>query len=349
MRILTVAVLLVALMMGITPTLADGYLGAFGKVVLKALKEYDIPVTPDDVLMEPAVFNFTGHPIPQRPSEDPGIGDLNRGLYDFVREDVNRAMPTNLQIVVVADVMSVTMIAVTGLDGECRVGNGFKSSRAKAWYRVTVHVRRVERGELMSQWLSFPVLQDSDWDLKFKGGWLFYRGITLRLELHREGAGLLLDRSIPVLPYPPYSAEDIQVYGGMMEWNMPEPNAFTRCDGVRRVLDTDDMPLAIQYGDHTLAVFVHGVDLLTERVAGNVRKFYDFGVSAKVHVWFNGSEGNEAYWRNAWFADHMNGSSLKLPSALTLYRIGEAETDGKGTNAPDSSSIGEKRQEEEMP
>lgn len=321
----SVFLLLLAIVVAL-PTMADGSWWGLGKIVCKW---YGTSVTADDAQMEPTVFDFVGDPVPKRPVHDLAV-------YEFIHKDVNRVMPTNQPIVVVADVMSVTMVAVTGLDDKCRSLSGSKSL---AWYRVTVHVRRVERGELMSRWLSFPVLQDSDWDLKFKGGWLFYRGITLRLELHREGAGLLLDRTIPVLPYPPYSAEDIQVYGGKMEWNMPEPNAFTRCEGVRRVLDTDDTPLAIQYGDHTLAVFVHGIDLLTERVAGNVRKFYDFGVSAKVHVWFNGSGGDEAYWRNAWFADHMNGSSLKLPSTVTLHRIGEAETDGKGTNAIHSSTV----------
>lgn len=320
----SVFLLLLAIVVAL-PTMADGSWWGLGKIVCKW---YGTSVTADDAQMDPTVFDFVGDPVPKRPVHDLAV-------YEFIHKDVNRVMPTNQPIVVVADVMSVTMVAVTGLDDKCRSLSGSKSL---AWYRVTVHVRRVERGELMNRWLSFPVSQDGVWDLKLQGGWLFYRGITLKLGLSQKDGGLILDYAVPTLPYPPYSTEGIQVYGGS-RGNMPETNAFTRCEGVRRVLDTDDTPLAIQYGDHTLAVFVRGVPLFSECVARDAQKYYDFGVSAKVHVWFNGSGGDEAYWRNAWFADHWNDTCSQLPSALTLHRIGEAETDGKGTNTPDSSTV----------
>ncbi len=279
-----------------------------GKLVLR---QYNAPIFCDDVQPEPYTFDFREEPTAGKPV-------CAGGIYEFIHRNVDEVIPKDQSIVVVADVISVTLIAVTGLDCETRFNRGFDDPRA--WYRVSVHVRKVEKGAFENRWFSFPVSQNASLDANLQGGWLFYRGITLKLGLKDVKGGYALNYAVPVSPYPPYSTMGIRIYGCSNE-NMLEDDIFSREDGIRKLLNADTRPLAIQFGDHTLAVFQRGVELLSEQVSGEKKAFYDFGVSSRVDVWIKDGSGNEKYWSNSWFADRWNNLNIQHTSPVTIHRL----------------------------
>lgn len=300
-------VLLIGMELPACSGLSESWYGA-GKLVLK---QYNAPIFCDDAQPEPYIFDFREDPTARK-------AVCENGVYEFVHQNIDEVIPKNQPIVVVVDVISVTLVAVTGLDSESRFSCGFDDPRA--WYRVLVHVRKVEKGAFENRWFSFPVSQNASLDANLQGGWLFCRGITLKLGLKDAKGGYALNYAVPVSPYPPYSTMGIRIYGCSNE-NMPEDDIFSREDGIRKLLNADTRPLAIQSGDHTLAVFQRGVELLSEQVSGEKKAFYDFGVSSRVDVWIKDGSGNEKYWSNSWVADRWNNLNIQHTSPVTIHRL----------------------------
>ena len=115
---------------------------------------------------------------------------------------------------------------------------------------------------------------------------MYYRGMTLRIDLHIDDGDLLLIDALPVEPYPPYSADNVRVTGGSLIGGF-------RADDTEGRLE----PMIVTYGTHTKIEFRHGNILTT----GRKSSFVDFGITSKFQVLELKKGANVEYWRNAWF------------------------------------------------
>ena len=155
-----------------------------------------------------------------------------------------------------------------------------------AIYQIRLDVREVENGSLESD--VYVLETRRTWnEFKQPREWLYFRGMTLRVSLHRDGSELLLIAEQLVEPYPPYSNDNVSISGGALVGGF-------RADKREGNLE----PLIVAYGKHTKVEFKNG-DILT---SGEMATFPDFGVTSRFRILEMKDGANKEYWEGAWFA-----------------------------------------------
>lgn len=184
----------------------------------------------------------------------------------------------------IVDVVDVQLVCVTGFD----YGRMHKawSPGCCALYQIRLDVREVEKGTLDSD--VYVLETRRSWDeFKHPLEWLYFRGMTLRVSLHRDGSELLLIEEHPVEPYPPYSNDNVLIRGSAL---VGGAGADEREGNLE--------PLVVEYGSHTKVEFRNG-DIIT---SGRRATFADFGVTSKFKILELKDGAQKAYWNSVWFA-----------------------------------------------
>ena len=215
--------------------------------------------------------------------------DVNVGLD-------NRA-GTNVDVSVVADVETVTLSSVSGLEKVIAAGGAEEDAEERGirpigHYRVSLLVRTALVGDAPANRLVFTAKTGAA-NATVGGHWLFYRGMTLKVGLRKAKKGFSVCRIEPVLPYPPFTTDGIVV----CDAEVSRESRFSLVD--RDFAAVDRGSLTVLYGDHTR------VDYFSDRslIEGCCGMLPDFGLNAWQRVWTHGKEARLDYWRNAWFAD----------------------------------------------
>lgn len=184
----------------------------------------------------------------------------------------------NSDVVAVVDVVDVLLLRVSGFE-QVRLYDAFAGCRAA--YLVRMDVRAVEKGSLDC---STIMLEASlDWS---SHGWMYYRGMTLKVGFHKRGTEYVIDNIKAALPYEPFSDADIDVSGGFHVGN-----------DWKEMLKGHLSPLVVQYGKHTKVEFRHG-EIMNNAYRGS---FPDFGLTANVKVVELTEGSNKEFWEDAWF------------------------------------------------
>ena len=208
----------------------------------------------------------------------------------------NRA-GTNVDVSVVADVETVTLSSVSELENVVTAGGTDGGAIGMGvlpigHYRVSLLVRTALAGECAANRLVFTAKTGAA-NATVGGHWLFYRGMALKVGLRKVKGGFSVCRIEPVLPYPPFTTDDIVV----CDAEVSKESRFSLVD--RDFGSVDRGSLTVLYGNHTR------VDYFSDRnlIEGYCGTLPDFGVNAWLQVWTHGKEARLDYWRNAWFAD----------------------------------------------
>ena len=196
-----------------------------------------------------------------------------------------------IDVSAIVDVADVQLTGVTGFDYERRHENYRKS--CVATYQIRLDVREVEQGILQSDVLILET--QLAWDeFKRPFEWVYYRGMTLRIGLHREGGVLFMIEMQPVEPYPPYSNDNVSITGGGV---LVGGALADKHEGRLE-------PLTVAYGTHTKVEFRHG-DIIT---SGERATFVDFGVTSSFNIIEMKDGANKSYWESAWFVPRKDGN-----------------------------------------
>lgn len=204
---------------------------------------------------------------------------------------------TNVDVSVVADVETVTLSSVSGLEKVVAAGGAEGDAeengiRPIGHYRVSLLVRTALVGDAPANRLVFTAKTGAA-NATVGGHWLFYRGMALKVGLRKAKDGFSVCRIEPTLPYPPFTTDYIVV----CDAEVSKESRFSLVD--RDFGSVDRGSLTVLYGNHTR------VDYFSDRnlIEGYCGTLPDFGVNAWLRVWTHGKEARLDYWRNAWFAD----------------------------------------------
>ena len=211
----------------------------------------------------------------------------------------NRA-GTNVEASVIADVDTATLSSVFGLEKSLASGEAHPVGH----YRVSLLVRESLLGDAPANRLVFTAKTDAT-NATVDGHWLFYRGMSLKVGLRKTKDGYSISRIEPVLPYPPYTTDNIVVCAaddGDCRCAIPSDSRFSLIYGGFDAVERGRV--TILYGDHTRADFRSRRNL----IEGPCGTLPDFGANSWVLVWTHGQGSRLDYWCNAWFAD---GRSLR--------------------------------------
>ena len=207
---------------------------------------------------------------------------------------MNRKSRDDCEVQLIADVEDVSFNSLETLNHPQVVGDsdGYTPATPVATYRVELIVRKVEEGAFDFARIAFVVnpCQHRNLLYGYELGWPFFRGLTVRVRLCREGGALRIARVNLVAPYPPHSNALCMPEGCDFSRFALNPQAVARPKGAVAVE-------YVQYGDHTLAKFYS----TTNAITGSFGSFPDYSRTVRVEVW-TASEGADAdYWRTAWF------------------------------------------------
>lgn len=230
---------------------------------------------------------------------------------------MERRSRADCEVQLIADVEDVSFNSLEALNHTHVVGDshGYTPATPVATYRVELVVRKVEEGALDFDRIAFVVnpCQHENLLYDYGSGWPFFRGLTVRVRLCREGGVLRIAWVNLVSPYPPHSKELC----------LPEKCDFTRFalnpQAVARPKDAVAVEY-VQYGDHTLAKFYS----TTNDIMGSFGSFPDYSRTVRVEVW-TASEGADAdYWRTAWFAERQSdGIGSRRSPIVTVRNVEE--------------------------
>ena len=207
---------------------------------------------------------------------------------------------TNVEVSVIADVETVTLSSVSGLEkivvaGGVDGGTGEQGLFPVGHYRVSLLVRTALVGDAPANRLVFTAKTGAK-NATVGGHWLFYRGMTLKVGLRKTKDGFSICRLEPVLPYPPYTTDDVVVCGK----DVPPTSRFSLF--IRFLAAVDHGGVTVLYGDHTRADYFS----LCNLIEGHCGILPDFGGHSWVYVLTHGKDSKLDYWRNAWFADEQD-------------------------------------------
>jgi len=185
----------------------------------------------------------------------------------------------------IVDVVDIQLVCVTGFDYR-RMHQQALSSSCCALYQIRLDIREVLKGALESDVYILETRRTWD-EFKHPLEWLYFRGMTLRVSLHREGSELHLIEELPVEPYPPYSNDNVSISGGAL------------VGGARANEQEGNLePLVVEYGKHTKVEFRNG-DIIN---SGSRATFADFGVTSSFKILEMRDDANKEYWNSVWFA-----------------------------------------------
>lgn len=209
------------------------------------------------------------------------------GLAELLVREIDHDPPDSCEIVVVADVVAVTPIAVVGLDEYVR---RIPDCGPSAWYRVEVRVRHAIRGSFAPKSLSFPARYHPG---DVPGGWLYYRGISLRLGLHVDKRGdlRLLDATLSSAK-PHTGGEKIRI--ARSRGSLPKDIS----DRIGELPGSDGDELIVMYGPDQLVRYGGGDAI----VKGRGFQMPDFGFSSRIDVFVGSGSGQKEEWEKRWFS-----------------------------------------------
>lgn len=124
---------------------------------------------------------------------------------------MERRSRADCEVQLIADVEDVSFNSLEALNHTHVVGDshGYTPATPVATYRVELVVRKVEEGALDFDRIAFVVnpRQHENLLYDYGSGWPFFRGLTVRVRLCREGGVLRIAWVNLVSPYPPHSKE----------------------------------------------------------------------------------------------------------------------------------------------
>ena len=207
---------------------------------------------------------------------------------------MRRKQRDDVEVALIADIEDVSFNSLESLNHTHVVGNsnGYRPATPVATYRVELIVRKVEEGIVDFDRIAFVVdpRQHENFLYDYGTGWPFFRGLTVRVQLCREGNTLQVVSARPVSPSPPYEdAMRIPEDGGSSRFAL-NPKAMARPKGA---VATE----YLQYGDHTLAKFYS----MSNDITGSFGNFPDYSRTVRVEVWTASEGADTEYWRTAWF------------------------------------------------
>lgn len=228
------------------------------------------------------------------------VGDVEIGNLPFPVRRLETSVATGAgeqcEVELIADVEDVSFNSLEEFNHTHVAGDshGYAPATPVATYRVELIVRQIEKGALGDDRIAFVVdPRKHEGRLhEYGSDWPFFRGMTLRVRLCREGDALKIARVQLVLPYPPYS-EDVC---------MQSEDVFSRFALNPQAVSRPKDAVAIEYvkyGDHTLAKFYS----TTNGITGSFGNFPDYSRTARVEVWTASEGANADYWRTAWFVE----------------------------------------------
>ena len=188
-------------------------------------------------------------------------------------------------VIAVVDVVDVQLVNVNGFD-RIRLYPTC-SEECIADYSIRMDIRSIEKGVVDAG--SLILAARRRWSEFGCYSWLYYRGMTLRIGLRRNDYGYVLVNIHPVIPYEPFSEDDVIVSGGFRTgrtWKEMQEGKLS--------------PLVVQYGGHTKVEFLHG-EIIN---CGHCGSFPDFGVTASVKIVELSDDSNKEYWEDAWFVEY---------------------------------------------
>ena len=198
------------------------------------------------------------------------------------------------EVQLIADVEDVSFNSLEALNHTHVVGDshGYTPATPVATYRVELIVRKVEEGSLDFDRIAFVVDPRKHENLLYDygSGWPFFRGLTVRVRLCREGGALRIAWVNLVSPYSPHSNELCLPEGGVCTRFALNPKVVARPKDAVAVE-------YVQYGDHTFAKFYS----TTNDITGSFGSFPDYSRTVRVEVWTASEGANADYWRTAWF------------------------------------------------
>lgn len=247
----------------------------------------DAPVTTEGW----KVIDFQGWPTTRRAER----GKDSR--YSLDLEPMSDALFETDDVIVICDVVSVVMTALTGLDEADRY---FEGAASTCHYRVGVRVRKEIKGSLGTRSFAFAASKAGNYArYTCPGDWVYYRGITLKIGLRKVGGRYVIVHRIPVEAYPPFRVDGLQVFRTVNEFSSREEIPGMPYETISNAVGTAEQSLILHYGDHTVVAFTSG----RAKITGDFGKCYDFGSTAMVRVWCMAGRGNLDYWRRSWLAD----------------------------------------------
>ena len=230
---------------------------------------------------------------------------------------MERRCRDDCEVQLIADVEEVSFNSFERLNHTHVVGDshGYTPATPVATYRVELVVRKVEEGSIDFDRVAFVVdpRQHENFLYDYGSGWPFFRGLTVRVRLCREGGALRIACVNLALPYPPRSIALCLQEGSVYSRFALNPQAVER---PRNAVATE----YVQYGDHTLAKFYS----TTNDITGSFGRFPDYSRTVRVEVW-TASEGADAdYWRTAWFAERQSdGIGSRRSPIVTVRNVEE--------------------------
>ena len=194
---------------------------------------------------------------------------------------------------IIGDIVSINLISINGLDPATRFRIG--AIRARAWYRVEVCVREAKGDVPNVKFLAFSTSTPSG-----LYEWMFFRGLTLKVELSRRSQAWHVLSSTIVHPYPPFTSKDIKVVYSNDRKNDSKAIMALFCKerGIRMY---DKRPyMMIQYSDGTIVLAQSGKILVSSEFA--VEGWNGFA-DAKLYIDISAATADaRLYWHHSWVA-----------------------------------------------
>lgn len=222
-----------------------------------------------------------------------------------VQEFSTRRPREDFEVEIVADIEDVLFDSIRNLNASriAATHESFTPVLPTATYRIELIVREVLKGAVDFDRIAFIVNPEIHQQALYEQNWPFYRGLTLKVRLCREGDSLCVSTVRPVLPYRPFTRA----------WLTKDPGACFD-EGVRlfSISKAAERPVGasavawVTYGDHTLVKFYS----MTNLVTGAFGRFPDYSQTVRIDV-FTAREGAKpAYWSTSWFSKRHSMGAL---------------------------------------
>lgn len=219
----------------------------------------------------------------------------------------SRVYVDDSSIIVVGDVLSVDIVALSGFD----VNRVLSDCPWKAWgvYRIDFLVRQVEKGSFsLRRFLFLARCDNKNVFAREENRWLFYRGMTLRLGLNQRRRdsvdGLAIVGALPCVPYAPFSPAQI------VDPESDDVPYFKKIivDRKEATGDVRFPRLILRYNADDTVMFVSSRSI----TQFPYQPVFDYNAYSRLYV--RASEGSPAYdyWKYSWLAEPSLGGESKV-------------------------------------